>query len=225
MFDQNFRSQESLRLNQDDSDHDEDVDIAVTPHVRNDKSRKICCGQCEMGFCSFYFISGWYIIVSIFIFIIFDQTLNIYDGETAFFPTLMFLNGIGRLSGGCLGIYITFKLRKQILPNKLLIDIWCYLLLWIPIIFNTIYIIFSSILFFMYINDMFLENNLDALFEIFLGHEDSHLYTAYVLIGLIQIPAVLDVFYCTLNFYRFINLEIEEYTKYKIYGCPLFKCC
>eukprot|EP01084_Bolivina_argentea_P155576 271116_1 len=170
--------------------------INRTEQIRNDKDDTLCCKR---------------------------YNIYVYEGETKWFPVALLLSAIFRFSAAIIGFYVTNKLSNRILPSQLLIDIWTIMLLWIPIIFNTIYIIFATVLFYNYFHGQFTDPDIEIFFKVFIG-EDSPTAFAGILAGFVQIPAVIDMLLCV-AFYMLVNQEIEKATKRQVYGCPCFKCC
>eukprot|EP01084_Bolivina_argentea_P155577 271118_1 len=219
-------SEEQIRLVYSDIVSEEEEisgdQINRTEQIRNDKDDTLCCKRYNI-FYVFYVFSVWYIIVSMLTIVVFWLTIDVYEGETKWFPVALLLSAIFRFSAAIIGFYVTNKLSNRILPSQLLIDIWTIMLLWIPIIFNTIYIIFATVLFYNYFHGQFTDPDIEIFFKVFIG-EDSPTAFAGILAGFVQIPAVIDMLLCV-AFYMLVNQEIEKATKRQVYGCPCFKCC
>lgn len=195
---------ENLKGSDADNERTEDAQVIT-------EEDRVCCGCCSV-FGAFYGFSIEYIIVGILIFILFFSFINDLPNESWFILVIIGIAAICRISVGILGIYMTIKLSDTDLnntPNEGLINLWTFLMLWIPIIFNTLWIFFTTVL-------------ILALSSIF-GTGDISV-EQYLLIWVFQLPPIIDIV-ISITFYIMVNKFIENTTNRKVYACPCCKCC
>eukprot|EP01084_Bolivina_argentea_P006802 12855_1 len=188
-----------------DDERTEDTQI-ITPED------KVCCGCCSV-FGAFYGFSIEYIIVAIVMVVMFVSFIGDLPDESWWILAIIIVAAISRLLVGILGIYMTMKLSDSDpnnTPSESLINFWTFLMLWIPIIFNSLWIFFTTAL-------------VLALTTVF-GSSDSLNFEQMLLIGLFQAPPIIDMI-MAITFYVMVNKFIEKTTQRNVYACPMCSCC
>eukprot|EP00483_Globobulimina_turgida_P001215 UN01217 len=196
---------ERQSLKDSDSERTENTQIIT-------EEDKVCCGCCSV-FGAFYAFSIEYILVAIILFVLFISIIGDLPDESWWMLIIVILASLSRFFVGILGIYMTVKLSDKDphnTPSERLINTWTFLLLWIPIIFNALWIFFTTAL-------------VLALSVAFGGGLDVEIKEV-LLIAVIQAPPIIDMI-ISITFYIMVNTFIEKTTNRTVYACPCCSCC
>eukprot|EP01083_Nonionella_stella_P032825 89840_1 len=197
---------EQQALKQDDVS----IDITEDTQILTEQD-KVCCGCCSLAG-AFYAFSVEYILVSILLFVLFLSTAGDLPNESWWMTAIIVIASLSRFFVGVLGIYMTSKLFDKDpnnTPKEGLINLWTFLMLWVPIIFNTLWIFFTTMLVF-------------ALTVAFGGGEIGS--QSLLLIIAFQTPPIIDIIIAVM-FYSMVNRFIEKTTNRTVYACPCCNCC